>query len=108
MIGHVAIALTLSQEVEIRLDERGSAAEEKGNLSDLHLLAGELGTAREGGQIVGDRFRRVVHDLADLRGGLALEREADDLSAMSENRPEVVVCVANLIDVNSPRRDQLR
>ena len=31
-----------------------------------------------------------MHDLADLRGGLALESEADDLSAMGEHRPEVV------------------
>ena len=90
MIGHVAIALALGQEVEIGLDEGGSAAKEKGDLSDLHFLVGELGTAREGGQIVGDRLGRVVHDLADLRGGLALESEADDLSAMGENRPEVM------------------
>ena len=54
------------------------------------FLLGELGTAREGGQVVGNGLGRVVHDLADLRGGLALESEADDLSAMGEYRPEVM------------------
>ena len=67
-----------------------SATEEEGDLADLHLLVSELGTAREGGEVVGDRFGRVVHDLADLRGGLALESEADDLSAMREHRPQVM------------------
>ena len=67
-----------------------SATEQEGDLSGLHLLVGELGTAREGGQVVGDRFGRVVHDLADLRGGLALECEADDLSAMREDRPQIM------------------
>ena len=30
-----------------------------------------------------------MHDLADLRGGLALQRQPDDLNAMSEHRPDV-------------------
>ena len=90
MIGHVAIALAFVQDLEIGLDEGGPAPEEKGDLSDLHLLASELGAAREGGQVVGDGFGRVVHDLADLRGSLALERESDDLSAMGEDRPEIM------------------
>ena len=68
----------------------GSATEQKCDLSDLHLLASELGAACEGGKIVGDRFGRVVHDLADLRSGLALECESDDLSAMREDRPEIM------------------
>src|SRR5271157_3525432 len=67
-----------------------ATAEQEGNLSHLHLLVSELGTARERGQIVGDCFGRVVHDLADLRGGLALEREADDLSTMRENRAQIM------------------
>jgi hypothetical protein len=64
-------------------------------LTHLHLLASELGAACKSGQIVGDRFGRVVHDLADLRGGLALQREADDLSAMCENWPKIVECAAH-------------
>ena len=48
------------------------------------------GTAHECGQIVGDRFGRAVLDLADLRGGFALQREADDLSAMRENWAQVM------------------
>ena len=51
-----------------------------------------------------------MHDLADLRGGLALEREADDLSAMGEDRPQVMeraahrdqdvgVCLAHRLQV---------
>src|SRR5271157_180335 len=67
-----------------------ATAEQEGNLPHLHLLVSELGTARERGQIVGDCFGRVVHDLADLRGGLALEREADDLSTMRENRAQIM------------------
>ena len=31
-----------------------------------------------------------MHDLADLRGGLALQGQADDLGAMREHRPEVM------------------
>ena len=31
-----------------------------------------------------------MHDLADLRGGFALQREADDLSAMRENWAQVM------------------
>src|SRR6266481_1872885 len=53
VIRHVAIAFTLGQDLEIGPDEGGAATEEKSNLSDLHLLARELGTPREGGQIVG-------------------------------------------------------
>jgi hypothetical protein len=90
MIGHVAIAAAFLQDLEIGVDEGDSAAEEKGDLSGLHLLVGELSAAREGGQVVGDRFGRMVHDLADLRSGLALERKADDLRAMGEDGPEVV------------------
>ena len=65
---------------------------------------------REGGQVVGDRFGRVVHDLADLRGGLALECEADDLSAMGEDRSEVVEGTAHWdqdIGVSLADRDQV-
>src|SRR5665811_2507559 len=90
VVGHVSIALAFGQDLEIGLDERDSATEEKRDLSGLHLLLGELGAAREGRQIVGDRFGRVVHDLADLRRGLALECEADDLSAMREDWSKVV------------------
>jgi hypothetical protein len=95
MIGHVAIALAFVQDLEIGLDEGDSATEQKGDLPSLHLLASELGAACEGGQIVGNRFGGVVHDLADLRGGLALECKADDLSAMREDWPEVVECAAH-------------
>ena len=90
MVGHVSIAFAFGQDFEISLDEGDSAAEEKGDLSGLHLLASELGAAREGRQIVGDRFGRVVHDLADLRSGLALECKADDLSAMREDWSKIV------------------
>jgi hypothetical protein len=90
VVGHVSIALAFGQDLEISLDEGDSAAEEKSDLSGLHLLAGELGASREGRQIVSDRFGRVVHDLADLRSGLALECKADDLSAMREDRSKVV------------------
>lgn len=95
MISHVAIELAFFEDLEIGLDEGDSSPEEKGDLSGLELLACELSAAREGGQVVGDRFGRVVHDLADLRGGLALERKADDLSAMREDRSEVVECAAH-------------
>jgi len=90
MIFHVAIALTLGQEVKIRPDQRRPAAKEEGDLSDLHFLLGELGAAREGGKVVGNGLRRVVHDLADLRGRLALKSEADDLRAVGENRTQVM------------------
>ena len=30
-----------------------------------------------------------MHDLADLRAGFALQRQLDDLNAMSEHRPDV-------------------
>ena len=39
-----------------------------------------------------------MHDLADLRGGLALEGEADDLSAVRENRSQIMK--------RAPHRDQ--
>ena len=39
MILHVAIALTLGQEVEISLDQGRPAAEEEGDLADLHFFA---------------------------------------------------------------------
>ena len=110
MIGHVAIAAAFLQDLEIGVDEGDSAAEEKGDLSGLHLLVGELGAAREGGQVVGDRFGRVVHDLADLRGGLALEGQADDLGAMGEDGPEVVERTAHRdqdIGVSQADRDQV-
>ena len=90
MIGHVAIALAFLQDLEIGLDEGDSATEEKGDLSGLHLLAGELVQRVKVDKVVGDRFGRVVHDLADLRSGLALESKADDLSAMREDWSEVV------------------
>ena len=86
MVRHVSVAFAFGQYFEIGLDEGDSATEEKGDLAGLHLLAGKLGAAGEGGQIVGDRFGRVVHDLADLRGGPALECKADDLNAMGEHR----------------------
>src|SRR5262249_16913576 len=35
-------------------------------------------------------LRRVVHDLADLGGCLALESKADDLSAVGENGAQIV------------------
>jgi hypothetical protein len=95
VIGHVSIALAFVQDLEISLDEGDSATQEKGNLSGLHLLACKLDAAREGGQVVGDRFGRVVHDLADLRRGLALKCKADDLSAMREDWSEVVECAAH-------------
>ena len=56
MIFHVAIALTLGQEVEVGLDERRAAAEHEGDLADLHFLVGELSAAGERGEIVGDGF----------------------------------------------------
>src|SRR4051794_30653862 len=90
VISHVAIAPAFVQDLEIGPDEGGPAPEEEGDLADLHLLAGELDTAREGGQVVGDGFGRVVHDLTDLRGGLALKRQPDDLRAVGEDRPQVM------------------
>jgi hypothetical protein len=95
VVGHVPISLAFVKDLEIGFDQGHSAAEEKGDLSSLHLLAGELGAARESGQIVGDRFGRVVHDLADLRSGLALECQPDDLSAMREDWSKVVECAAH-------------
>src|SRR5215831_9815478 len=76
MVGHVAVALTLGQEVVVGTDQRRSTTEEESDLPDLHLLASELGAAREGGQVVGDGLGGVVHDLADLRGGLALQGQS--------------------------------
>ena len=87
--------LTLDQNIEIFLNQRRPATEEECNLAHLHLLASELSTEREGEQIVGDRFGRVVHDLADLRGGLPLECKADESSAMGEDRSEVMECAAH-------------
>ena len=43
------ITLTLGEEVEISPDERRPAAEQEGDLADLHLPLGELIAAREGG-----------------------------------------------------------
>ncbi len=42
MIFHVAIALTLGQEVKVGLDERRAAAEHEGDLGNLHFAFGEL------------------------------------------------------------------
>src|SRR5262249_1832673 len=89
MIFHVAIALALGQEVEVGLDERRAAVEYEGDLAELQVAFGELRAAGEGGQIVGNSFWRVVHDLADLGGGFALQRQFDDLDAMSEHRTDV-------------------
>ena len=89
MILHIAIALTLGQEIEISLDQGGSAAKYEGDLGDVHFLGRELRTAGESGQIVGNGFWRVAHDLADLRGGFALQRQLDDLNAVCEHRPDV-------------------
>jgi hypothetical protein len=54
-----------------------------------------LGATCKSGKIIGNRFRRVVHDLADLGSGFALEREPDDLSAMRQDRPQVIECAAH-------------
>ncbi len=89
MIFHVAIALALGQEVKVSLDERRAAVQHERDLVDLHLVFGELRAAGEGGQIVGNGFWRVVHDLADLRGGFALQGQLDDLDAMREHRTDV-------------------
>ena len=56
MIFHVAIALTLGQEVKVGLDERRAAAEHEGDLGNLHFAFGELSAARERGEIVSDGF----------------------------------------------------
>ena len=98
MIGHVPVALALAQKVEVGPDQGRSSPQEERNLPNLEFLCGELGAACEGGQIVGDRLGRVMHDLADLRGGLALEGKSDDLRAMGEHRSEIVE--------RAPHRDQ--
>jgi hypothetical protein len=90
VVGHVPIALALVEDLEIGLDEGHSAAEKECDLSGLHLLGGQLGAACESGKIVGDCFRGVVHDLADLRSGFALECEPDDLSAMRQDRTQIM------------------
>ena len=90
MIGHVPVALALAQKVEVGPDQGRSSPQEERNLPNLEFLCGEFGAACEGGQIVGDRLGRVMHDLADLRGGLALEGKSDDLRAMGEHRSEIV------------------
>ena len=43
VIGHVAIALALGQDLEIGLDEGDPATEEKGDLSGLHASCGRVG-----------------------------------------------------------------
>jgi hypothetical protein len=73
MVGLVLIGLTLREKIEVLLDETLAASQEKGNLSYLHLLLGQLGAADEGGQIVADRLGTMVHELADLGHGLAFQ-----------------------------------
>src|SRR5258708_3446654 len=95
VISHVAIAPALVQDLEVGADKGRSTAEEKGDLANFHFFGGELGTTCERGQVIGNRLWRVVHDLADLRGCPALEREADDLSAVGEDWAQVVVGAAH-------------
>src|SRR5690348_4499685 len=90
VILHIAIAPALGQELKIRADQSRTASEQEGDLSGLEPLAGQLRATREGRQIVGHCLRRVVHDPADLRGGLALEGQSYDLSTMGQYGPDVV------------------
>jgi len=73
MVGLVLVGLTLREKIEVLLDKTLAAPQEKGNLSYLHLLLGQLGAADEGGQIVADRLGTMVHELADLGHGLAFQ-----------------------------------
>ncbi len=73
MIGQARVGLTLGQDVQVLLDETFTTPQEKGDLTDLHLLLRQMDTADEGGQIVAHRLGTMVHDLADLRHRLALQ-----------------------------------
>jgi hypothetical protein len=90
MIGEILVAIAFGQEFQVLSDQPGAAAQQEGDLPDLHLPPRQLHAALEGREVVGHRRRRVLGDPADLRGRLSGQSQTNDPHAMSQDRPDVV------------------
>lgn len=90
MIREILVRLARLQKIHVALDQSASAAQQERDLSDLHILAYELGATNKRREIIRHRLRRVTHDLADLCGRLSFERQPNDLNPMRKHGTDVV------------------
>ncbi len=47
MVGHVLVELALMKQCDVLLDELPASPQQEGDLSELHVTFGQLGTTRE-------------------------------------------------------------
>jgi hypothetical protein len=73
MIAHVFVGSALGYQVQILLDQPLSSAQEKGDLTDLHVPLFEVRAACKCGKVIVYRLRTMMHHFADLRHGLSLQ-----------------------------------
>ena len=71
-------------------DQAPASTQQEGDLPGLHPATRQRRAAGEGGEVVADGRWAVPQDPADLRRRLALQRQADDLGAVGQYRPDVV------------------
>jgi hypothetical protein len=90
MIAHVLVGFAFSYQVQILLDQPLSSTQKKGNLTDLHIPLFEVDTSGKSGKVIVYRLGTMMHHFADLRHGLALQRQSDNLGSMGQHRSDVM------------------